>query len=213
MSVSCVLLSHGAARRGATLIAMLVLVSDVPRDTNMQVEHQMPSKRSQWCFDNFLSERSLKQAENIRSQLQRIAQKIGLSDEKTDFRDPSYYRNIRRNLCCGFFQQVAHLENKGHYLTVKDGQQVYLHPSTVISTKPEWVLYNEFVLTSKNYMRTCTQIDGEWLLEIASHYYDLANFPKSGNACCSCCCCQLIHRVPPSSSSSMRSLAASLSRH
>ena len=121
-----------------------------------QIESQnpsSPSKLSQWCFDNFLSERSLRQAENVRSQLQRISQKIGLSDEKTDFRDPNYYRNIRRNLCCGFFMQVAHLENKGHYLTVKDGQQVHLHPSTVISTKPEWVLYNEFVLTTKNFMR------------------------------------------------------------
>lgn len=121
-----------------------------------QIESQnpsSPSKLSQWCFDNFLSERSLRQAENVRSQLQRISQKIGLSDEKTDFRDPNYYRNIRRNLCCGFFMQVAHLENKGHYLTVKDGQQVYLHPSTLISTKPEWVLYNEFVLTTKNFMR------------------------------------------------------------
>ena len=28
--------------------------------------------------------------------------------------------------------------------------------------------------------RTCTEIEGEWLLDVASHYYDLDNFPKSG---------------------------------
>ena len=27
-------------------------------------------------------------------------------------------------------------------------------------------------------MRTCTQIEPEWLLELAPHYYDLASFPK-----------------------------------
>ena len=48
-----------------------------------------------------------------------------------------------------FFTQVAHLERTGHYLTVKDNQIVQLHPSTCLDHKPEWVLYNEFVLTTK----------------------------------------------------------------
>ncbi len=45
------------------------------------------------------------------------------------------------------------------------------------------VLYHEFVLTSKNYIRTCTEIKAEWLLDIAPHYYELANFPPGGCAC------------------------------
>lgn len=59
-------------------------------------------------------------------------------------------------------EQIAHLERTGHYLTVKDNQVVQLHPSTVLDHKPEWVLYNEFVLTTKNYIRTCTDIKPEW---------------------------------------------------
>lgn len=39
------------------------------------------------------------------------------------------------------------------------------------------VLYQEFVLTSKNYIRTVIDIKGEWLVDIAQHYYDLGNFP------------------------------------
>lgn len=54
---------------------------------------------------------------------------------------------------------------------------VFLHPSCVLERKPEWVLYHEFVLTSRNYIRTCTEVRGEWLLDIAEHYYDLGNFP------------------------------------
>ena len=34
--------------------------------------------------------------------------------------------------------QVAHLERTGQYLTVKDNQMVYLHPSTCLDHKPEW---------------------------------------------------------------------------
>jgi pre-mRNA-splicing factor ATP-dependent RNA helicase DHX15/PRP43 len=40
------------------------------------------------------------------------------------------------------------------------------------------VLYHEFVLTSRNYIRTVMDIKGEWLIDVAPHYYDLANFPK-----------------------------------
>lgn len=35
---------------------------------------------------------------------------------------------------------------------------VQLHPSTCLDHKPEWVIYNEFVLTTKNYIRTVTDI-------------------------------------------------------
>lgn len=67
-----------------------------------------------------------------------------------------------------FIHQVAHLERTGHYLTVKDNQVVQLHPSTVLDHRPEWVLYNEFVLTTKNYIRTCTDIKPEWYVSTLS---------------------------------------------
>lgn len=50
------------------------------------------------------------------------------------------------------------MERTGHYLTIKDNQIVQLHPSTCLDHKPEWVIYNEFVLTTKNYIRTVTDI-------------------------------------------------------
>ena len=74
--------------------------------------------------------------------------------------------------------QVAHLERTGHYLTIKDNQIVQLHPSTCLDHKPEWVLYNEFVLTTKNYIRTVTDVKPEWLIKTAPQYYDMNNFPQ-----------------------------------
>lgn len=131
-----------------------------------------------WCFDNFLAQRSLKSSDNVRTQLQRIMQRNNLKLCSTDFSSKDYYLNIRKCMVQGFFMQVAHLERTGHYLTVKDNQVVDLHPSTGLDDKPEWVLYNEFVLTTKNYIRTCISIKGEWLTEIAPHYYVLDNFPE-----------------------------------
>lgn len=133
---------------------------------------------NQWCYDNFVNYRSLMSADNVRQQLSRIMDRFSLPRRSTEFTSRDYYINIRRALCTGFFMQVAHLERTGHYLTVKDNQVVQLHPSTVLDHKPEWVLYNEFVLTTKNYIRTCTDIKPEWLVKIAPQYYDMSNFPQ-----------------------------------
>jgi pre-mRNA-splicing factor ATP-dependent RNA helicase DHX15/PRP43 len=75
--------------------------------------------------------------------------------------------------------QAAHKEKAGHYLTLKDDQVVMIHPSTSIDSKPQWVMYNEFVLTNKNYIRTCTEIKPEWLFEMSPDYFDLDEFKNS----------------------------------
>ncbi|GME78386.1 unnamed protein product [[Candida] boidinii] len=75
--------------------------------------------------------------------------------------------------------QVAKKKSSGKgYLTIKDNQEVLIHPSTVLATDCEWVIYNEFVLTSKNYIRTVTSIKPEWLIELAPAYYNLDHFQK-----------------------------------
>lgn len=131
----------------------------------------------QWCYENFINFRSLKQADNVRQQLVRIMDRFHLKRVSTEFTNKEYYRNIRKAIISGFFMQAAHLERTGHYLTIKDNQIVQLHPSTTLDHKPEWVIYNEFVLTTKNYIRTVTDVKPEWLLSIAPNYYDLDNFP------------------------------------
>jgi len=135
---------------------------------------------NQWCYENFVNFRSLKAADNVRQQLARILQRQrpDIKFVSVDFNSKEYYVNIRKALVAGFFMQVAHLEKTGHYLTVKDNQVVALHPSHCLDHKPEWVLYNEFVLTSKNFIRTVTAVRGEWLVEIAEHYYQIENFPQ-----------------------------------
>ncbi|CAF1213478.1 unnamed protein product [Rotaria sp. Silwood1] len=131
-----------------------------------------------WCYENFVNYRSLKSADNVRTQLGRIMDRFNLKRSSTEFTSPDYYINIRKALISGFFMQAAHLEKTGHYLTIKDNQIVQLHPSTVLDHKPEWVLYNEFVLTTKNYIRTVTDIKPEWLLTIAPQYYELQSLPE-----------------------------------
>ncbi|KAG2541246.1 probable pre-mRNA-splicing factor ATP-dependent RNA helicase DEAH2 isoform X1 [Panicum virgatum] len=145
---------------------------------NVYHAYKQNNEDPQWCYENFINARALKSADNVRQQLVRIMTRFNLKMCSTDFNSREYYVNIRKALLAGYFMQVAHLERTGHYLTVKDNQVVHLHPSNCMDHKPEWVIYNEYVLTTRNFIRTVTDIRGEWLIDIAPHYYDLSNFPS-----------------------------------
>ncbi|CAN6988483.1 unnamed protein product [Brassica oleracea var. botrytis] len=145
---------------------------------NVYHAYKQNNEDPNWCFENFVNNRAMKSADNVRQQLVRIMSRFNLKMCSTDFNSRDYYVNIRKAMLSGYFMQVAHLERTGHYLTVKDNQVVHLHPSNCLDHKPEWVIYNEYVLTTRNFIRTVTDIRGDWLVDVAPHYYDLSNFPN-----------------------------------
>nr|OQO22352.1 Pre-mRNA-splicing factor ATP-dependent RNA helicase PRP43 [Rachicladosporium sp. CCFEE 5018] len=184
LSVPQVFVRPAAARKRADEMKDLFAHEDGDHLTMLNVYHAFKSPAAQenpkqWCHDHFLSYRALQQADNVRMQLKRIMERFELELVSTPFEDKKYYENIRRALVAGFFMQVAKKDSSGKtYVTVKDNQSVLLHPSTVLGQDSEWVVYNEFVLTSKNYIRTVTSVKPEWLLDIAPTYYDLESFQK-----------------------------------
>mmetsp|Transcript_29829 Transcript_29829/g.114543 ORF Transcript_29829/g.114543 Transcript_29829/m.114543 type:complete len:702 (-) Transcript_29829:405-2510(-) len=131
-----------------------------------------------WCFENYLNGRALRSADNVRSQLERIMVKLDLDLVSVDYSDPNHFHYIARTIVSGYFMQAAYAD-RAAYLTVKDNQLVQIHPSSVLmAKKPKCLIFNEFVLTSKNYIRTLTNVRVEWLLDIAPHYYNPADMPK-----------------------------------
>lgn len=146
--------------------------------TLLNIYHSFKANDSsrQWCYQNYLNYRSLSSADNVRNQLVNLMKRCRLQLVSTDYNDKDYYNNIRKCLASAFFMQVAFHDKNKQYTTIKDNQPVLLHPSCSLSMRPQWVLYNEFVLTTSNYIRTVTEVEGEWLLEVAPHFYALDNF-------------------------------------
>lgn len=184
LSVPQIFVRPASARKRADEMKDLFAHPDGDHLTMLNVYHAFKSDDAQanpkqWCHDHFLSYRALQQADNVRLQLRRIMERSEIELMSTPFEDKKYYENIRRALVSGFFMQVAKRDGTGKtYITVKDEQNVLLHPSTVLGHDSEWVVYNEFVLTTKNYIRTVTSVKPEWLLDIAPNYYDIASFKK-----------------------------------
>ncbi|EMS49798.1 putative pre-mRNA-splicing factor ATP-dependent RNA helicase [Triticum urartu] len=79
---------------------------------------------------------------------------------------------VRRAIAAGFFFNSAKKDPQGGYRTLADHQQVYIHPrSALFHQQPEWVIYNEIVMTTKEYMREVTAINPAWLVELAPRFY------------------------------------------
>ena len=69
------------------------------------VDHEDPN----WCYENFVNFRSLKSADNVRTQLSRIMDRFNLKRTSTEFTSREYYLNIRKALVAGFFMQVSEI--------------------------------------------------------------------------------------------------------
>ncbi|KAK8807308.1 hypothetical protein WA158_004067 [Blastocystis sp. Blastoise] len=144
-------------------------------NTYLEIPEQ---RRTTWCMENFINNRSMLAANNIKDQLLTLFQKLQIPiPPSLSIGNPSYISNIRRCLCKGYFMQIAFCDKQG-YKTVKDQQLVQIHPSSVLSYKPDWVLFHEFVFTTQHYIRTVTHIEPQWLIEEAPHYYDITNYPE-----------------------------------
>jgi ATP-dependent RNA helicase DHX8/PRP22 len=121
-----------------------------------------------WCYDNFIQSRSMKRAQDIRAQLLEIIQKHGLSVKSCG----KNTAKVRKAICSGFFAHAAKKDPKEGYRTLVDGHQVFIHPASALFNRaPEWVIYHEMVITTKEYMRDVCVIEPKWLVDVAPHFF------------------------------------------
>ncbi|KAJ1765222.1 hypothetical protein IW140_006463 [Coemansia sp. RSA 1813] len=126
---------------------------------------------TQWCYENFVQYRSMCRARDLRDQIVGLMERVEIVPEASP--DPSDTAPIRKAIAAGFFYNGARLQKSGDsYATIKRRQTVHIHPSSTLhEDKPKLVVYYELVLTSREFMRQVIEIDAEWLLEVAPHYY------------------------------------------
>lgn len=85
----------------------------------------------------------------------------------------------QKAITSGFFRNAARKDPQEGYRTVTDNQVVYIHPSSALfNRQPEWVVYHELVLTTKEYMREVTTVDPKWLVEFAPAFFKMGDPTK-----------------------------------
>ena len=111
-----------------------------------------------WCNRHFLHAKTLRRAKEVREQLHDImtVQKMPLISCGTD------WDVIRKCICSGFYHQAAKVRGIGEFINLRTSVTMQLHPTSALyglGYVPEYVVYHELILTSKEYMSTVTAVD------------------------------------------------------
>ena len=125
-----------------------------------------------WCHENFVQWRSLMRAQDIRKQLLTMMDRhrIELNSCGRD------YTRVCKAICSGFFVHAARRDAQEGFKTLVEDQPVFVHPSSTLYMKnPEWVVYHELVLTTREYMREVCAIDPRWLVEVAPTFFRVSD--------------------------------------
>lgn len=125
-----------------------------------------------WCTRHFLHPKSLRRAKETREQLLDImkVQKLTIVSCGTD------WDVIRKCICSGYYHQAAKVKGIGEYVNLRTSVTVQLHPTSALyglGYLPDYVVYHELVLTSKEYMSTVTAVDPHWLAELGGVFYSV----------------------------------------
>lgn len=125
-----------------------------------------------WAKENFLQQRSLTRARDVRDQLAKLCERVEVAPSSCG---ATNIRPIKRAITAGFFPNAARLQKSGDsYRTVKSNATVWIHPSSVLMAvdPPEkMVVYFELVQTTKEYMRSVMPVEAAWLAELAPHFH------------------------------------------
>ncbi|EGC40321.1 hypothetical protein DICPUDRAFT_25225 [Dictyostelium purpureum] len=130
---------------------------------------------SSWCHDHQINYKAMQRVQQVRKQLLAYAKKYSIKIqsciESGNIKNSSI--SIRKSILSGFFMNAAQLQSNGSYQTVRERHTLYLHPTSVVclSNSPQWVLFNDVTITTKEYMKDITVIEPTWLSEIAPHFY------------------------------------------
>ncbi|TAQ89022.1 hypothetical protein B7494_g2667 [Chlorociboria aeruginascens] len=125
-----------------------------------------------WCTRHFLHPKSLRRAKEIRQQLLDIMkmQRMSMISCGTD------WDVIRKCICSGYYHQAAKVKGIGEYVNLRTSVTVQLHPTSALyglGYLPDYVVYHELILTSKEYMSTVTSVDPHWLAELGGVFYSV----------------------------------------
>ncbi|WOL06217.1 pre-mRNA-splicing factor ATP-dependent RNA helicase DEAH7 [Canna indica] len=128
--------------------------------------------RGDWCNDHFLHVKGLRKAREVRSQLLDILKtlKIPLTSCGLD------WDVVRKAICSAYFHNAARLKGVGEYVNCRNGMPCHLHPSSALyglGYTPDYVVYHELVLTTKEYMQCVTAVEPYWLAELGPMFFSV----------------------------------------
>lgn len=145
---------------------------------NVYLQWKTNHYSSAWCNEHFIHVKSMRKVREVRQQLKDIMvqQKMKVISCGTE------WDIVRKCICSAFFLQAARLKGIGEYINCRTGMPCHLHPTSALfgmGYTPDYVVYHELVMTTKEYMQCVTSVDGHWLAELGPMFYSVREAGRS----------------------------------
>lgn len=142
--------------------------------TLLHVYQQWTANRcsDNWSVKHFLHPKALSRAREIRDQIKDIMAKEDMTLVSSGY-DTEI---VRRCICAGYYHQAAKRKGLGEYLNLRTSVSMQLHPTSALYNSgdpPDYVVYHELILTSKEYMSCVTSVDAHWLADLGGVFYSV----------------------------------------
>ena len=139
---------------------------------NVYMQWKNHGCRADWCSTHFLHAKGLAKAREVRAQILEIMkqQRVQLLSAGTD------WDIARQAICSAYFHNAARMKGIGEYVNCRSGMPCHLHPSSALyglGHTPEYIVYHELVMTSKEYMQCVTAVEPHWLAEQGPMFFTI----------------------------------------
>ncbi|PVD31684.1 hypothetical protein C0Q70_07102 [Pomacea canaliculata] len=129
------------------------------------------NQKSKWCMDNSLNSKVLNGvSETVAEILHTLKKEVNIEVRQTFSNSENAEDLLRRMLFKCYSSNLCHylgLERAG-YFAAELSRQVHVHPSScmnVLAMSPEWVVYNQVLKTSRDFITGLTVVEESWLYD------------------------------------------------
>uniref|UniRef100_A0A7S4F4I0 RNA helicase n=1 Tax=Chrysotila carterae TaxID=13221 RepID=A0A7S4F4I0_CHRCT len=128
--------------------------------------------RADWCTKHFIHVKAMRKVKEVRTQILDICKTLKMRIETCG----TNWDQVRKAICSAYFQNAGKMKTVGEYVNMRNGMPCHLHPSSALfgmGVQPEYIVYHELVMTSKEYMQCVTAVDPEWLAELGPMFFSI----------------------------------------
>ncbi|EAL64456.1 DEAD/DEAH box helicase [Dictyostelium discoideum AX4] len=127
---------------------------------------------SQWCAEHYIHIKAMRKVREVRGQLLDIMVQHDMKVESCG----SNWDIIRKAITSSYFHHSAKIKGIGEYVNMRNGMPCFLHPTSALyglGYAPDYIVYHELVMTSKEYMQIVTAVDPNWLAEMGPMFFSI----------------------------------------
>lgn len=153
---------------------------------NQWVSH---SYSDSWCTAHFIHAKAMKKAKEVLDQLCQIMREQNMitAADLAPSRRNTDWDALRKCIAQAYAaSKAARMKSITEFVNLRTGTPCLLHPTSALlglGFTPEYAVYHELIMTSKEYMHCVTAVDPTWLAEAAPMFYSLriTEYTASGN--------------------------------